>query len=198
MKFESIILINDLIRKIDLLSQEIRIQALNSHLVTISGNSKIGFSAVSISLVEFSHEIEKHSTGLRERIYTILNLVTIHYKIRRNYQVVTKTKERSKNWTRGLEPIIRSQEDLLKANQKKIFGELQHLNSLVKVAYKLCKNGHYIALCSKVEVAHLSENSNFFRIITDKVENCVLQIYHSLETIQREIQSNLESINFFL
>lgn len=195
MKFESIIRINDLIRKIDQLSHEVRIQALNSYLVTTNGASNIGFSAVSASLVEFSSVMERYSTELRKRIYEALSLVTKLYQVRRNYQVVIRTKEKAKDF-KLLEPILESEQETLTTSQRKIQEELKTLNGLVKAAYKLCKNGYYIAICSKVEVAHLSENSNFFRLITEKVENNVLQIFQALESIQKEIYFNLESDTF--
>lgn len=191
MKFESIIYINDLIRKIDLLSQEVRIQALNSYLVTTKGNFTVGFSAVSSSLVEFSREIEKHSDELRKRIYDILILVTKLYQIKRNYFVLISTKEKSSFAMTSLEEILNFYTDSLNQNQKKVQEELTYLSSLIKSAHKLCKNGHYIAICSKVEVAHISQNSNFFRLITEKVENCVLQIFQALESIQKELTTNL-------
>lgn len=191
MKFESIILINDLIGKIDQLSHEVRIQALNSYLVTTHVSSTIGFSAVSSSLVEFSQEIEAHSSKLRERIYETLITVTKLYQIHRNYEVLLTTIQKSKNTKSYLEQILKYHEDSLRRNEKKIKEELLNLSSLIRHAMKLCKNGHYIAICSKVEVAHISGNSNFFRLITEKVENCVFQIFHALDSIQKEININL-------
>lgn len=198
MKFESIIQINDLIRKIDILSHEIRIQALNSYLVTSNGSKFIlNISAVSSALVEFSQEVEKYSVILRKQIFTILTLVTSLYKIRKKYLIAMRTKQKSKNW-KPLEPVLRSEEDALFSSMKKIQEELKFLNSSIQNVRKLCKKGHYIAICSKVEVAYLSENSNFFRQITEKVENSVLQIFHALESIQREIKSNVETSTFTL
>ncbi len=191
MKFESIILINDLIGRIEHLSYEIRIQALNSYLVTTSENSTVGFSAVSSSLVDFSQEIEKQSSKLRERIYETLNSLTKLYQIRRSYKVLIRTIDKSRNSKVHLNVKLKLHEDSLNMKQKKIKQELINLASLVQHAFKLCKSGHYIAICSKVEAAHISNNANFFRLITEKVENSVLQILDALESIQKEIKVNL-------
>lgn len=191
MKFESIILINDLIGRIDQLSHEVRIQALNSYLVSANRSSTVGFSAVSSSLVEFSQEIEKHSSKLRAKIYETLITVTKLYKIHRNYEIILSTIQKSKNTHKHLDRIIKHHEELLNKNQEKVKEKLINLSSLVNYAIKLCKNGHYIAICSKVEVAHIPNNAKFFRLITEKVENCVLQIFQSLQSIQKEINFNL-------
>lgn len=187
-EFHSIIALNESIREIHSLSLEIRIQALNSLLAMKNVQSEnIGFSAVSFELINFSREMESYSDKLSSLIFSILHSATELNKKQRNFSLLQKANMAVQENGQSLRDTIEEKERVIKEIESDVDSKLVNLRQAILQTLKFCKNGNYVSMCTKVESAHIHENRDFFRSLANTVEKCVLNIYRSLQDMNRKL-----------
>lgn len=194
--FDVIIYINELIKKIDELSFNVRLRALNS-LISAKKNNRnefSGFSAISFELIHFSDKLEKKAFELRVIIHDILLLSTNQKKYFKKLLLIQKPLF----YIQDMDNSIKEKFQLIKIMYDENLKNFEHvdnevnkdisqLTKKIKEIFLLCRAGKVIAVRGKIEAAYITENKKQYTQLAEDVMNFLTQTENNINKIHEKI-----------
>ena len=185
-----VIKINEEIKKVVLISNEVNLTALNAKFMAHkSGGRAVGFGVVSTELRTFSKELDAHMEGLEKLVFGLVSKVAyVQKQVRMLGHLANAMNRSSARHQQVLRAVLTPKSgDLEQARQAIRKGRNRFEARLVR-ALKLCRLGSAFAQRAKVEAVYGSELAGTLTQVSNQVEAAVEKTLAILKTIRTHVE----------
>lgn len=188
-EFNRIVLINEAIKKISMLSYKVKLRALNTLIIARKSNEGVtGFAVISSELIIFSNQLQSMTDKLSQLMRQILNKSAKKAKIIRMMKILAMTImefqiSNDENSLLVITDIIERENNILKMDQIEIAGSMKDLFLRIKETIKLCIRGRTISVFGKIESAYAVKDKELYLLLSENVENYLDEAENILKKI---------------
>lgn len=199
LNYNSIIELNESIKEISFLSFKIRLKALNSliSIARLESSESIGFSAVSFELIHFSKKMEEQAQILNSLIYEVLLYSTQLKRLEKKIYLIHKAVDAiEKANHKDMQNFFQKKEAEQNSLKQIIPLKIELILKKVLETTKFCKNGTFIAMCTKIESAYIHTNKMFYSQLAEEITNSLKNMEDALNNIFKIFNEEVNNEEF--